>query len=394
MTQKIFYALTFLGIACADVEVCAQASNDIKFMRIADASLLQDGDEIILVSSSAGVAMSKYQSAKKDYILPCSVTINEEDNLQTVSFTNDSVAVFKLNKLSGGWRLGNDDVRWLSSKRSPKNALCYADSKNEKRNLIDIKFSSEGNAHITFKNVDNDENKCLDYRASSTRFSRYNGYESYNKVQVYRRLPNVSVVDELRFVEGEGSGTLATDYKDAFVRNVVIDRTFHADGGYYTICLPFSLTEDDIRTAFPGAQFKQLTQVEEVDDDHVAYHFLSVKTTNAGEPYLMRILPNVDKDIVKPVVHGKFILAPNPKTFTSALSSGDFKFVGTYDPVLLPADGRYRFICADGTQLVTPNKEGKLKGLRAYFVMPQLFENCDFDSNGKPRSVAVIVDIK
>ena len=180
------------------------------------------------------------------------------------------------------------------------------------------------------------------------------------------------------------------------MHNVTIDRTFRADGGCYTLCLPFGLTESDIRTAFPGMLFKQLQNVEEVDDDNVVYHFLSVKSTVAGEPYLVQFLNGVKKDVVKPVVKNKFILAAEPTTLTANLSSGSFKFVGTYDPVLLPADGHYRFVGADGKQLVTPNAEGNLKGLRAYFFMPSLYDNCKYDSNpnsnGKPRSVRISMD--
>ena len=82
----------------------------------------------------------------------------------------------------------------------------------------------------------------------------------------------------------------------------------------------------------------------------------------------------------------------SPVTLTGKISSGSFKFVGTYDPVLLPADGHYRFVGADGKQLVTPNAEGNLKGLRAYFFMPSLYDNCKYDSNGKPRSVRISMD--
>ena len=67
-----------------------------------------------------------------------------------------------------------------------------------------------------------------------------------------------------------------------------------------------------MRTAFPGMQFKQLKDIEEVDEDKVVYHFLSVKSTVAGEPYLVRILPGVTNDIVKPVVKNKFLLATKP----------------------------------------------------------------------------------
>ena len=236
------------------------------------------------------------------------------------------------------------------------------------------------------------ENQYIDYKFDTKRFKRFNNSHFYGKVQVYRRYVAPVVVENLTLGEAEGNADLVSYYQDAYVHNITIDRTFRADGGYYTLCLPFALTEDDMRTAFPGMQFKQLKNIEEVDEDKVVYHFLSVKSTVAGEPYLVRILPGVTNDIVKPVVKNKFILATKPSVMSSLLSSGHFKFIGIYDPTLIPADGRYRFVSADGTDLVPPNTEGKLKGLRAYFLLPEPYATCEFDSNGKPRAVVIAVD--
>lgn len=248
------------------------------------------------------------------------------------------------------------------------------------------------NAQFVFKGTFKDEKDSLAYNDINKRFARYAGYKDLEYVQIYRRYVAPVVVENLTLGEAEGNADLVSYYQDAYVHNITIDRTFRADGGYYTLCLPFALTEDDMRTAFPGMQFKQLKDIEEVDEDKVVYHFLSVKSTVAGEPYLVRILPGVTNDIVKPVVKNKFILATKPSVMSSSLSSGDFKFIGIYDPTLIPADGRYRFVSVDGTELVPPNTEGNLKGLRAYFLLPEPYATCEFDSNGKPRAVVIAVD--
>ena len=391
MTGKLLLTLIVL-LSVFSLNTNAQNTETAKYMHVSDVSLLRDGDEVIIVSSGCGVAMSRYQNAKKEYILPCAVSVFEEDGLDMVSCETDSMAVFTLKKVSGGWRLKDAKSGWLSTKKSPASSLFYSDNETEKRNLIDIKFSNEGNAHFVFKNIENTEKDCLDYNYGSVRFARYSAYDVYGKVQIYRRYVAPVVVENLTLGEAEGNADLISYYQDAYVHNITIDRTFRADGGYYTLCLPFALTEDDMRTAFPGMQFKQLKDIEEVDEDKVVYHFLSVKSTVAGEPYLVRILPGVTNDIVKPVVKNKFILATKPSVMSSFLSSGDFKFIGIYDPALIPADGRYRFVSADGTELVPPNTEGNLKGLRAYFLLPEPYAICEFDSNGKPRAVVIAVD--
>lgn len=390
MTRKFLLTIIAL-LSIFSFDTYAQNTETAKYMHVSDVSLLRDGDEVIIVSSGCGVAMSRYQNAKKEYILPCAVSVFEEDGLDMVSCETDSMAVFTLKKVTGGWRLKDAESGWLGAKENTDANLVFVNNESSDRNLVGFQFSNEGDAHISFISLTR-EHQYIDYKFDTKRFKRFNRYDFYGKVQVYRRYVAPVVVENLTLGEAEGNNDLVSYYQDAYVHNITIDRTFRADGGYYTLCLPFALTEDDMRTAFPGMQFKQLKDIEEVDEDKVVYHFLSVKSTVAGEPYLVRILPGVTNDIVKPVVKNKFILATKPSVMSSLLSSGHFKFIGTYDPTLIPADGRYRFVSADGTDLVPPNAEGNLKGLRAYFLLPEPYATCEFDSNGKPRSVLIAVD--
>lgn len=390
MTRKLLLTIIAL-LSIFSFDTNAQNTETAKYMHVSDVSLLRDGDEVIIVSSGCGVAMSRYQNAKKEYILPCAVSVFEEDGLDMVSCETDSMAVFTLKKVTGGWRLKDAESGWLGAKENTDANLVFVNNESSDRNLVGFQFSNEGDAHISFISLTR-EHQYIDYKFDTKRFKRFNRYDFYGKVQVYRRYVAPVVVENLTLSEAEGNNDLVSYYQDAYVHNITIDRTFRADGGYYTLCLPFALTEDDMRTAFPGMQFKQLKDIEEVDEDKVVYHFLSVKSTVAGEPYLVRILPGVTNDIVKPVVKNKFILATKPSVMSSLLSSGHFKFIGTYDPTLIPADGRYRFVSADGTDLVPPNAEGNLKGLRAYFLLPEPYATCEFDSNGKPRSVVIAVD--
>lgn len=390
MTGKLLLTLIVL-LSVFSLDTNAQNTETAKYMHVSDVSLLRDGDEVIIVSSGCGVAMSRYQNAKKEYILPCAVSVFEEDGLDMVSCETDSMAVFTLKNVSGGWRLKDAKSGWLGAKENTDANLVFVNNESSDRNLVGFQFSDEGDAHISFISLTR-EHQYIDYKFDTKRFKRFNRYDFYGKVQVYRRYVAPVVVENLTLGEAEGNADLVSYYQDAYVHNITIDRTFRADGGYYTLCLPFALTEDDMRTAFPGMQFKQLKDIEEVDEDKVVYHFLSVKSTVAGEPYLVRILPGVTNDIVKPVVKNKFLLATKPSVMSSSLSSGDFKFIGIYDPTLIPADGRYRFVSADGTELVPPNTEGNLKGLRAYFLLPEPYATCEFDSNGKPRAVVIAVD--
>ena len=186
MTGKLLLTLIVL-LSVFSLDTNAQNTETAKYMHVSDVSLLRDGDEVIIVSSACGVAMSRYQNAKKEYILPCAVSVFEEDGLDMVSCETDSMAVFTLKKVSGGWRLKDAKSGWLSTKTSPVSSLIYTDKEAEQRNLIDIKFSDEGNAQFVFKGTFKDEKDSLAYNDINKRFARYAGYKDLEYVQIYRR---------------------------------------------------------------------------------------------------------------------------------------------------------------------------------------------------------------
>lgn len=83
MTGKLLLTLIVL-LSVFSLNTNAQNTETAKYMHVSDVSLLRDGDEVIIVSSGCGVAMSRFQNAKKEYILPCAVSVFEEDGLDMV----------------------------------------------------------------------------------------------------------------------------------------------------------------------------------------------------------------------------------------------------------------------------------------------------------------------
>lgn len=365
-----------------------QAFADDQYIRISNVSMLHDGDEVIVVSAKYGVAMSKFQTNKNKRLMPCAISV-VDDNL-TVSALNDSVAVFTLNQYSGKWRLYNEEKGWLYAPRENNGELLFTTDKNPQKGsiLVDFTFDDYANVFISF-GIKN--NKYLKYTHNSLYFARYPNEDSCDPVQLYRRLKNPIVLDDVRLSDTDDNASFLTDNKDAFARSVVVDRTFSADGGYYTLCLPFDITETDIRTVLGGAQLKCLKSVEKPNADKLMLHFLSVRSVEAGIPCLLK-LPLGSADIVNPEFADKFLLAAEPTTVAMKTSGITIEFIGTYTPTVLPADGRYRFLSADGSRLVTPNAKGELKGLRAYFHFSEPVANSEFDSAGILKNISITVD--
>lgn len=159
------------------------------------------------------------------------------------------------------------------------------------------------------------------------------------------------------------------------IPSIKIDRSFVADGGWYTICLPFSLTEDDIKKQFKGAVFQGFNGVEQ-QDKTINLKFKKVTTTEAGKPYLIK--PIKDITAADLTFINKQIEQTTPVDVSYKLGSDaskTFTFKGVFSPFTANseelADKNIKFLSGEkGLDLVSPNGTGTMKCYRAYFVFP------------------------
>ncbi|MBR1517949.1 MAG: hypothetical protein IJ624_00420 [Prevotella sp.] len=147
--------------------------------------------------------------------------------------------------------------------------------------------------------------------------------------------------------------------------DVKVARTMEADGGWYTLCLPFEITADDISTVFGGAQVHTMTAVAE-KEGRVEIIFSSTDHVEAGRPFI--ICPA--EDIADMTFKAKTITAEDPLTVTLTSTLGSFSFRGIYAATTLSTDGTDRFLSSDGRTLTKPKGSSQLKALRAYFEVP------------------------
>ena len=117
--------------------------------------------------------------------------------------------------------------------------------------------------------------------------------------------------------DGDNSEVLNT-YKNQTV-DVKVNRTFKANDGYYTICLPFDLPASKIGTAY------QVTSItEHVADQGFYMVFDKVQNLEAGQPYL--ILPN---DLTNPTFEDVTITyTDNGKSVAASGAGINFEMVG------------------------------------------------------------------
>lgn len=283
---------------------------------------------------------------------------------------NEKIATFKL-EIVGKY----DDKKYLFQLEPYKDSngnfgylSCFAD--------YQLSLQGKSNSYIYLKKIDNEGKAYLRRQEPAANlgidknkiiFDIY-----YNKyVYIYKSITP--------FLTLETSKSLSETVKDkditGKVPSIKIDRSFIADGGWYTICLPFSLTEDDIKKQFKGAEFQGFDGVEQ-QDKTINLKFIKVTTTEAGKPYLIK--PIKDITAADLTFINKLIEQTTPVDVSYMLESDankTFTFKGVFSPFTANseelADKNIKFLSGvKGLDLVSPNGTGTMKCYRAYFVFP------------------------
>ena len=356
----ILRTLFLVFLIALSTAVRSQDDNTV-FTLVRNASELKEGDVLVIVDQDAKVALSNEISTASS-ILSVGITIDGNN----VIINNNDVQIFRMEGSSSGW-IFSTGTSYLGG--SDKNELSFYDKIDEyTKATINIQ---NGIAAISF----NSKYK-LGYNSYDRIFRLYSA--TIGKIALYKKTSSVlgSLILNGDTQDADNSDVI-TSYLNTTVDQVTLQRTFVGDGGWYTLCLPFALTADDIATQFQGADFQKFTGVTMNADNTFNLEFRSVSQTRAGVPYLVR--PIKDTEIINPVFTDKLISAAQPVTVVHALQTepfSEYSFTGIYNSTDLftvdpSANQTIRFVNADGTQLVRPiNDNTKLKATRAYVKLP------------------------
>lgn len=286
---------------------------------------------------------------------------------------NEKIATFKLDIIKSGYRFQ------LEPYENPDQGFLACNNKNR------FWLQSIGKATMTIKIMNKGGNvkvkrtetpySFLEINDKNNNLIQFEDYH-YKGVYIYKQLP-LSITPSLTL---ETSKSLSETVKDKditgkVIPNIKIDRSFDADGGWYSICLPFSLTADDINKQFKGAEFQEFNGVEQ-QDKTINLKFKKVTTTEAGKPYLIK--PIKDITAADLTFNNKLIEQTTPVDVNHKLGSDankTFTFKGVFSPFTANseelADKNIKFLSGEkGLDLVSPNDTGTMKCYRAYFVFP------------------------
>lgn len=151
--------------------------------------------------------------------------------------------------------------------------------------------------------------------------------------------------------------------------NVTLKRTLYGDGGWNTLCVPFSLTAAQVKAAFGNdVELRKLSSIE-----GTTLKFVSTDIITAGEPCLIKVAKDGSTYNFEGVAT---IAVATNKDYTFSMVSGDIQFLGIYSPMDVvtvnpagPSTGYYAFL-GEGNKFFKAQAETKMKGFRAFFLVP------------------------
>lgn len=339
------------------------------FVRVSDASQLADGDVVVIGNAANHALMSTQEEKKRRKAI--SATFNE-DGRPTVP---DGAQLITLSRRSKGWMLKVDDTHCLAATNSSTQELKTVTTSSKELTTAKIDIDPlTGDAQIEF-NGSRANNTCLRFSSTSSVgfFQCYSSPYSVKPVQIYRRVLRVGPLhlyaDPSSESDVDDNATQLSRANGHLAESITLHRTFYADGGWYTLCLPFALTPSDIATTLQGAVVERLSSAGRAEDGAPLLSFKRTNAVAAGQPFIMK--PSAT--LTDPVFSSRDIVASEPTPVTKAIAASathgqtDIQMCGTYVPTPLLGTA-YRFLNSSGTRLSVPNGEGELKPFRAFFV--------------------------
>ena len=175
-----------------------------------------------------------------------------------------------------------------------------------------------------------------------------------------------SIFDDIKVVAATPITISESDDASSFtaqLADVTLERSLTAEV-WSTMCLPFDVTTEMMKTAMNVTEVKMCTFTSYANETMT---FTKVDEVAAGTPFLVK----VNADVTNPT----FLLVDVKNTAASEVTKGDVSMVGCYGQTLLTAgDGQQAvFLTADGALKKPSAASSTMKGLRAYFHVPSNF---------------------
>lgn len=199
--------------------------------------------------------------------------------------------------------------------------------------------------------------------------SYFYNFDIYNK-PVAGKLLRVDRYPWLPDDSKENSSYIATkdgmylSSNNSYTYVYLVGRTFHRDGKWHTICLPFNYKKD---VSFSGTIIRPLTNAS-ISGTTLALTFgAPVTEMEAGVPYIVKWDVTEPSTITDPYILGQMVSKAMQNYDNGVSGAGRVRFIGTYDAIDYDTEDKSILLFDDDNKLYFPENGTHIGGFRGYF---------------------------
>ena len=199
--------------------------------------------------------------------------------------------------------------------------------------------------------------------------SYFYNFDIYNK-PVAGKLLRVDRYPWLPDDSKENSSYIATkdgmylSSNNSYTNVYLVGRTFHRDGKWHTICLPFNYKKD---VSFSGTIIRPLTNAS-ISGTTLALTFgAPVTEMEAGVPYIVKWDVTEPSTITDPYILGQMVSKAMQNYDNGVSGAGRVRFIGTYDAIDYDTEDKSILLFDDDNKLYFPENGTHIGGFRGYF---------------------------
>lgn len=202
----------------------------------------------------------------------------------------------------------------------------------------------------------------IDYNLSNTNYTFANPTTGYFTYGLRDYADNNSLIENTTNVPRVG----------------LVGRTLYRDGDWNSLCLPFSLTAEQLATS-PLAGFSELRTLSKTEYDEttstLTLNFTptegegTITSIEAGKPYIIKWAEQ-STDIVEPIFTD--VTFQNVTESGRTVSTDYVDFIGNFNPISIGDEGdNTKLYLGGGNGLYYPNGASTFYGFRAYFQLKE-----------------------
>ncbi len=140
-----------------------------------------------------------------------------------------------------------------------------------------------------------------------------------------------------------------------------LDRTLYKDGAWNTLCLPISMTAEQVTEQLAPAALMTLGS-SSFEKGVLTLNFVDANAIKAGKPYIIKW--ESGDNLVNPTLNGT-----TAGGAASSVKTDCIDFIGTYFPVTLTAGDTQSLYLSDANTLYYPSEDVTIGACRAYFKL-------------------------